>query len=46
MKPDGTVVGEYDIPTSGGGPRAIVAAPDGRLFFGQYDSGRIGEVRP
>jgi virginiamycin B lyase len=46
MKPDGSMVGEYDIPTFGSGARAIVGAPDGRLFFSQYDIGRIGEVRP
>ena len=46
MRPDGSMVGEYEIPTSGSGARAIVAAPDGRLFFSQYDIGCIGEVRP
>ena len=33
-------------PDCGSGARAIVASPDGRLFFGQYDIGRIGEIRP
>lgn len=46
MRPDGSMLGEYDIPTFGSGARAIVAAPDGRLYFSQYDIGRIGELRP
>ncbi|MGA8586264.1 MAG: hypothetical protein WB715_20935, partial [Roseiarcus sp.] len=46
MAPDGTVVGEYAIPTSASGPRCITAMSDGRLFFTQYDAGLIGEVIP
>jgi virginiamycin B lyase len=46
MRPDGTLVGEYDIPTPGSGARAIVGAADGRFFFSQHDIGCIGEVRP
>jgi hypothetical protein len=43
MKPDGSMVGENEIPTPGSGARSIVAAPDGRLFLTQYDIGCIGE---
>jgi hypothetical protein len=46
MRTDGTLVGEYDIPTRNSGVRAIVGTPDGRLFFSQHDIGCIGEVRP
>ena len=41
---DGTVRGEYDIPTPNSGARCIAALADGRLFFTQYDAGAIGEV--
>ncbi|MGB6965735.1 MAG: hypothetical protein WBD90_14895 [Xanthobacteraceae bacterium] len=44
MTPDGTVRGEYDIPTPASGARCITAQADGRLFFMQYDSGSIGDV--
>jgi hypothetical protein len=44
MAPDGTVRGEYDIPTPNSGARCITALADGRLFFTQYDAGLIGEV--
>ena len=44
MAPDGTVVGEYDIPTPESGARCITAMSDGRLFFTQYDAGLIGEI--
>jgi streptogramin lyase len=43
IKPDGSMVGENEIPTPGSGARSIVAAPDGRLFLTQYDIGCIGE---
>ncbi len=43
-RPDGTVRGEYDIPTPNSGARCIAALADGRLFFTQYDAGAIGEV--
>jgi len=46
MTPDGTVIGEYDIPGVNCGARAIIAAPDGRLFFSAHDAGAIGEVIP
>jgi len=46
MSPDGRVIGEYAIPGAIGGARAIVAAPDGRLFFSAHDAGAIGEVIP
>ena len=46
MAPDGTVIGEYAIPVDGCGARAIVAIPDGRLFFSAHDAGAIGEVIP
>ena len=43
---DGKVVGEYAIPVEGSGARAIIAIPDGRLFFSAHDAGAIGEVIP
>jgi len=46
MSPTGEVIGEYPIPVAASGPRAIVAVPDGRLFFSAYDAGAIGEVIP
>ena len=46
MKPDGTMVGEYPIPTPNAGARCITAWPDGRLFFTAFDAGFIGEVIP
>ncbi len=36
MAPDGTMLGEYDIPTPGSGARCIAPMPDGRLFFTQW----------
>ena len=44
MAPDGTVLGEYDIPTPGSGARCIAPMSDGRLFFTQWDAGLIGEI--
>jgi virginiamycin B lyase len=44
MTPSGTVLGEYDIPTVGSGPRSIATFSDGRMFFSQYDAGLIGEI--
>ena len=44
MDANGAVIGEYDIPTPASGARCIAAAPDGRLFFTQYDAGLIGEI--
>ncbi|HZP75141.1 MAG TPA: hypothetical protein VFB45_03260, partial [Pseudolabrys sp.] len=46
MRPDGTLVGEYPIPTPNAGARCICAWPDGRLFFTAFDAGCIGEVIP
>jgi virginiamycin B lyase len=46
MAPDGKVIGEYDIPVAACGARAIIAIPDGRLFFSAHDAGAIGEVIP
>ncbi|HET9245704.1 MAG TPA: hypothetical protein VFO15_07865, partial [Xanthobacteraceae bacterium] len=46
MAPDGKVIGEYAIPLEGCGARAIIALPDGRLFFSAHDAGAIGEVIP
>ncbi len=45
MGPDGTVISEYAIP-GGIAARAVVAVPDGRLFFSAHDAGAIGEVIP
>jgi len=46
MAPDGRVIGEYTIPGENCGARAIIAIPDGRLFFSAHDAGAIGEVIP
>jgi virginiamycin B lyase len=46
MAPDGTVIGEYAIAGANCGARAIIAGPDGRLFFSAHDAGAIGEVIP
>src|SRR4030095_6225840 len=44
MRPDGTVVGEYAIPAAGCGARAIIAIPDGRLFFSAHAAAAICHV--
>ncbi len=44
MDANGSMIGEYDIPTPASGARCIAAMSDGRLFFTQYDSGMIGEI--
>ena len=44
IAPDGTVIGEYDIPTAESGARCITSMSDGHLFFTQYDAGLIGEI--
>jgi virginiamycin B lyase len=44
MRPDGTLIAEYDIPTPGSGPRCIATMSNGRLYFTQYDTGSIGEI--
>ena len=44
MAPDGTLIGEYDIPTPASGARCIAALSNGRLYFTQYDAGLIGEI--
>jgi len=44
MRPDGTLIGEYDIPTAASGPRCIACLSNGRLYFTQYDAGLIGEI--
>jgi virginiamycin B lyase len=44
MRPDGRLIGEYDIPTASSGPRCIAAMSNGRLYFTQYDAGMIGEI--
>jgi virginiamycin B lyase len=46
MAPNGKLIGEYPIPAPGAGARAILAIPDGRLFFSAFDIGAIGEVIP
>ena len=45
-RPYNFVIGEYPIPVAGCGARAIIAIPDGRLFFSAHDAGAIGEVIP
>ena len=44
MAPDGTLIGEYDIPTPSSGARCIATLSNGRLYFTQYDAGLIGEI--
>ena len=46
MAPDGTMLGEYDIPTAGSGARCMTAMSNGRLYFTQWDAGLIGAVIP
>ena len=46
MAPDGTMLGEYDIPTPNSDARCITAMSDGRFFFTQCGAGLIGEVIP
>jgi virginiamycin B lyase len=46
MAPDGTVLGEYAIPTPASGARCIAAMSNGRLYFTQWDAGLIGEIIP
>jgi virginiamycin B lyase len=45
MTTAGDVLGEYDIPVPGSGPRCIMSHSSGRLFFGGFDAGIIGEIR-
>ena len=44
MTPDGAFLGAWDVPTANAGPRCIMAHSNGRLYFGCYDSGAIGEI--
>jgi virginiamycin B lyase len=44
MSPDGTLIGEYDIPTPASGARCISSLSNGRLYFTQYDNVSIGEI--
>jgi virginiamycin B lyase len=46
MDSTGSIIAEYEIPTSASGARCIAAMSDGRLFFTQYDAGLIGELIP
>jgi len=46
MTARGAVVGEYPIDGPNVGARAIVAHPNGRLYFSAHDAGAIGEVIP
>ena len=46
MAPDGTMLGEYDIPTPASGARCITDMKNGRMYFTQWDAGMIGEVIP
>ena len=46
MTPKGEVVGEYLIEGPNVGARAIIAHPNGRLYFSAHDAGAIGEVIP
>jgi streptogramin lyase len=39
----GTIT-EYPIPTATSEPRGITAGPDGRLWFAEYYSGKIGRI--
>jgi virginiamycin B lyase len=44
MTPDGSFLGAWNVPTANAGPRCIMAHSNGRLYFGCYDSGAIGEI--
>jgi streptogramin lyase len=41
---NGVVTKEFTIPTSGSGPRAIVAGPDGALWFTEKNANKIGRM--
>ena len=45
MTPEGEVRGVHDCPTPGSGPRCIMTHSSGRLFYGAFDAGMIGEIR-
>jgi hypothetical protein len=38
------MMGVHDCPTPGSGPRCIMSHSSGRLFYGAFDAGLIGEV--
>jgi virginiamycin B lyase len=44
MTPEGKVRGVHDCPTPGSGPRCIMTHSSGRLFYGAFDAGLIGEI--
>jgi virginiamycin B lyase len=46
MRPDGTMVGEYPIPTPGSGARCIGLHSNGRMYVTLFDAGMIAEVIP
>ena len=46
VRADGSMVGEYPIPTPGAGARCIGLHSNGRMYVTLFDAGMIGEVIP
>jgi len=46
MRPDGTMVGEYPIPTPNAGARCIGLMSNGRMYATLFDAGVIAEIIP
>lgn len=44
MTPDGTLIGEYPIPTAGSAPNSITVGPDGNIWFTGFSSEQIGRL--
>jgi len=46
MKPDGTQMVEYPIPTPESSPRIIALGSDGNMWFSEHNSGKMGRITP
>jgi streptogramin lyase len=46
MSPDGTLLAEYQVPTSNSAPEFIVAGPDGNVWFTEWRAGKIARITP
>ena len=44
MKPDGSSLTEFPIPTPGSRPSGIAAGPDGNIWFAESEGNKIGRV--
>jgi virginiamycin B lyase len=45
MTTQGETVAVRDLPTAKSGPRCIMTHSSGRMFYGAFDAGLLGEVR-